>query len=282
MPAAALEVLSLLVDVTQSFEERNEMKHYLTTLCLTHLTVGGLTLIFAYGALADDPPKGPPRGKKREEIIKRFDKDGDGKLNDEEKRAAREAFMKMRGGKGRGGPPQFNREEILKKFDKNGDGKLDDDERKAAREAFMKKRGGKGRGGRPQFNREEILKKFDKNGDGKLDDDERKAAREAFMKKRGGKGRGGRPQFNREEIIKKFDKDGDGKLNDEERKALREAFMKRRGGKGGGGKGRPGGPGARIDRAELLKKFDANGDGKLDDDERAKAREALRKKRRDG
>jgi len=40
---------------------------------------------------------GPPN---REEIVKKFDKDGDGKLNEEEKKAAMEA-MKARGGEQR-------------------------------------------------------------------------------------------------------------------------------------------------------------------------------------
>ena len=36
------------------------------------------------------------------EMIKKFDKDGDGKLSDDEKKAAREAFMKSHG-EGKGG-----------------------------------------------------------------------------------------------------------------------------------------------------------------------------------
>ena len=169
-------------------------------------------------------------------------------------------------------PPQ-----VLKQFDKNGDGKLDESEKQAARAAMMKR--------------------FDKNGDGKIDEAERQAAREAFMKRRGGGGKGkgrpgkGRPGgFDRSAIIKRFDKNGDGKLDEAERQAAREAFMKRRGGggkgKGRSGKGRPGGfdrpaggPKSRVDRAELLKKFDADGDGKLSPEELQKAREALRKKR---
>ena len=94
--------------------------------------------------------------KMRQAREKEFDKNGDGKLDDGEKAAARESFMKMRGGAGapggkpgEGGP---NREAMIKKFDKNGDGKLDDGEKAAAKEAFEKMRdaGGKpGEGKKP-------------------------------------------------------------------------------------------------------------------------------------
>lgn len=158
-----------------------------------------------------------------------------------------------------GGPGGPGREAMIKKFDKNGDGKLDQDEMKAAREAMGDRKpgagapGGKpGEGGRPSPEQmKELMKKFDKNGDGKLDDGEKAAARESFMKMRGGAGApGGKPGEgkpgdggpNREAMIKKFDKNGDGKLDDGEKAAAKEAFEKMRaaGGKPGEGK-KPGG-----------------------------------------
>ena len=60
------------------------------------------------------------------EILAKFDKDGDGKLNDEERAAAKaaaEAKMEER------------KKEMIAKFDKDGDGKLSDEEKKAAEEA---------------------------------------------------------------------------------------------------------------------------------------------------
>ena len=78
----------------------------------------------------------------REEMIKRFDKDGDGKLNEEERAAVRKEM------KGR-------KDDLLKKFDADGDGKLSDKER----EAIRKQLPGKGRK-LPA----EVLKKFDKDG----------------------------------------------------------------------------------------------------------------------
>ncbi len=81
--------------------------------------------------------------------IKRFDRDGDGRLNDDEARAAREAFDAQReargrerrepgeagrrpeGREGREGPP------LLPFFDRDGDGRLDDKER-AERDEFVR------------------------------------------------------------------------------------------------------------------------------------------------
>ena len=93
----------------------------------------------------------------REEIIKKFDKDGDGKLNDEEKAEVRKTMAERSGG-GRKLPPF-----LMKKFDKDGDGELNDEEKAEARKAMEERR-------------KEMIEKFDKDGDGKLNDEERKAA----------------------------------------------------------------------------------------------------------
>jgi len=91
---------------------------------------------------------------------------------------------------GRGGG--FNREELMKQYDKNGDGELDESEREAMRAAMAARFGSSGgpararegaqgeRQGQPRFNREEMLKQYDKNGDGELDETERAAMRESF------------------------------------------------------------------------------------------------------
>ena len=139
------------------------------------------SLCLALGLCADEPAEKPagksgehkdgPGGFMREEMVKKFDKDGDGKLSDEEKAAAKTEM-------------EAKRAEMHKEFDKDGDGKLSDDERKAMHEAYM-------------------LKKFDKNGDGKLSDEEKataEAARKEMEAKRGkghGKGEGkgkGKPE----------------------------------------------------------------------------------------
>jgi Ca2+-binding EF-hand superfamily protein len=199
--------------------------------------------------------------KRRQEMLKRFDQNGDGKLDDEEKAAMKEAMKQERGPRGSGdigslgGPGQPDdpagrmdrfRQEMLKRFDKNGDGKLDEAEQAEADKAraeFIQKRGG------PEAARmrEEMIKRFDRDGDGKLDADELadlEAARQQ-MQQLGGAGR-----F-REQMMKMFDKNGDGVLDEAER-AEAAKF-----------------------REEQVRRFDKNGDGKLDPEERAEALKAF-------
>ena len=113
------------------------------------------------------PPEFPPRMNLRAEALKEFDKDGDGKLNDDERKAMMEARKAM---------GEKMRQAREKEFDKDGDVKLNDDERKAmmeARKAQMDKL------------MKEREKEFDKDGDGKLNDEERKAMMEARAKEMG-------------------------------------------------------------------------------------------------
>ncbi|MEC8337655.1 MAG: EF-hand domain-containing protein [Planctomycetota bacterium] len=90
-------------------------------------------------------------------ILKKFDADGDGKLDNTEKdraRAAREKFQQQHGGN------QVKRKEMLERFDADGDGKLSNEERKKAHKT-------------------RILKKYDSDGDGTLNPVERNKAKEA-------------------------------------------------------------------------------------------------------
>jgi hypothetical protein len=103
------------------------------------------------GAAYAEEGKGPrPPHKLPPEIIEKFDKDGDGKLNEEEHAAAKAA---------RGEMEADRKKEMLAKFDKDGDGTLNEEEKMAAREEMKKK----------------MLEKFDKDGDGELSEEERKA-----------------------------------------------------------------------------------------------------------
>jgi len=138
--------------------------------------------------------------------IKKFDKDGDGKLNDGERSAARSArFEEMR-------------KEFLKENDADGDGKLSDEERRAGFRKRME-----------SMRRRWTERRYDKDRDGKLNDEEKaamekgEAARAAERKKR------------TEEYIKKYDKNGDGKVDDKERPQRRSFRGRRR--RGGGDSG---------------------------------------------
>lgn len=108
---------------------------------------------------AADTPAGAGGRRKAnyQELIKRHDKNGDGRLDEEEKAAAHAAMRKA------GGEGNDRRQQLLKRFDKDGDGRLNDAERAAA-EKF----------------RAEQLKKFDQDGDGRLNDTGKEAARKAF------------------------------------------------------------------------------------------------------
>ena len=69
---------------------------------------------------------------------KRFDKDGDGKLNDAERAAAKAAMGNRKPGEG--GPlSKEQMAELVKKYDKDGDGRLNEAEKTAAR-ALLDKR----------------------------------------------------------------------------------------------------------------------------------------------
>ena len=136
------------------------------------------------------------------EFIKKWDLNGDGRLDEDEKAAAH-AEMRKEGVAGVTADAE-RRKQILKRFDKDGDGQLNDAERAEAEKA----REMLARNGGPDRFRERALKRFDHDGDGRLNEAEQAEA----------------DQF-RAAQVKKFDKDGDGKLNDAEREEALKAFM---------------------------------------------------------
>lgn len=93
-----------------------------TLLAVTALGLGLLAL-----QAAEEPakPAAPlDAAAKRAEMIKKYDKNGDGRLDPEESAA----YKKDRDA------------EMLRKYDKNGDGKIDEAERKVAQEDIRKQR----------------------------------------------------------------------------------------------------------------------------------------------
>jgi Ca2+-binding EF-hand superfamily protein len=188
---------------------------------------------------------------RQQEMLTKFDADGDGKLSETEMAAARAA----------------RDQEMLTKYDADGDGVLSDAE-KATMKAEMPQppqdkrfRPGGQRGnasGTPPLP-QEVVTKFDADGDGKLSETEMAAARAA------------RDQ----EMLTKYDADGDGVLSDAEKATMKAEMPQppqdkrfRPGGQRGNASGTPPLP------QEVVTKFDADGDGKLSETEMAAARAA--------
>jgi Ca2+-binding EF-hand superfamily protein len=108
------------------------------------LVVLGLVIALPAAASAQDgKKKGERHAKKREALLKKFDKDGDGKLNEQERKAAREFKAKRRGDEGRDRKGPHRR--ALRKFDKDGNRKLDREERRDFRKFRQDRREKKGR-----------------------------------------------------------------------------------------------------------------------------------------
>jgi hypothetical protein len=89
-------------------------------------------------------------GHHKAELLSKFDKNGDGKLDDAERTEMKSAFA---------GKRAERHKEMLARFDANKDGKLDDAERAAMRDTKLTER----------------FKAMDANSDGKLTLDEFKA-----------------------------------------------------------------------------------------------------------
>jgi hypothetical protein len=123
-----------------------------TTLTMTLFAMIGSSLIVS----AQEVPKKPERQERPErparqippEFLKKYDKDGDGKLSPDEMTAFREARI---------AEMEAKKKEALSKYDTDGDGKLNEEERTKMREAMQA----------------EMLKKYDLDGDGKLSDEEK-------------------------------------------------------------------------------------------------------------
>ena len=143
-----------------------------------------ITLISCAATTFAAPSENNDQAARKADMLKKFDKDGDGKLSDAEKTALRAEMQNRQGGKDRRQWTPEQRADMLKKFDKDGDGKLSDAEKTTLRADMQKRRGGKDRSQRTPEQRAETLKKFDKDGNGELSVDERNAAREAMKASR--------------------------------------------------------------------------------------------------
>ena len=137
---------------------------YITTLLIAALATS-LTAAPPEGGKGKKPGPGGPRHGPPASVIKQFDADGDGKLNQAEQAKARAAMEKRRADR-------------LKEFDKDGDGKLTGDEQLAALKSLIEKNEGM---------KKRIIARFDKDKSGDLSDAEIGQAAKGFFR---GPGRG--------------------------------------------------------------------------------------------
>jgi hypothetical protein len=136
----------------------------------------------------------------------------------------------------------WSRGGVLEKYDANKNGQLDPDEKAV----FERDR---------EARRAEFMKEFDTDGDGQLSDAEKEAAREKYP--RLGHGGHGREAHGR--MLEKYDANKNGQLDAEEKEVARRDREAR--------------------RAEFMKRFDTDGDGKLSESERETMREEMRKEK---
>lgn len=119
------------------------IRNWLTSTMLCVLAVSLGTGVASAGPNRAGANSVPGAGRldpeRMKRIIAKFDTDGDGKLSESERLAARAARGKNGPGGGRADPERMKK--IIAKFDTDGDGKLSESERlaaRAAREKFRK------------------------------------------------------------------------------------------------------------------------------------------------
>lgn len=120
------------------------------TITATFIT----TMIVSADNKAKDK-KAPPK-----HMLDKFDKDGDGTLNESERNELKQAMSERR---------EAIKAKILKRFDSDQDGRLSPEEKKAAAPIIAEER---------KKIKAAVLEQFDKNDDGKLSMGERQGARE--------------------------------------------------------------------------------------------------------
>lgn len=199
------------------------MKNRSVTLSLLTATLFAVPALAADAPPAATPPPPPPglgpQGPWREEMMKRFDQDQDGQLNDAERAAAREAMRERWGARaakghrfapGRHGqPPEWMRRELHRWFAQQWGGPQGHGPRWHAGPA----------GPRGPMHAK-LMQRFDLDQDGKLSEAERAALKQAAEERRA------QHAQNRKDVLARFDQDGDGKLGDAERKSMKDAWQK--------------------------------------------------------
>lgn len=226
-----------------------------------------LLLALPAALFAQDANPSAAAGGLRAQMIREFDKDGDGQLNADEQKSAREEAARRFGSRNAEKPAPGSK---LDRPRANADRPRADGSTPAAPGSGF---GGSAGGASALADFEKalekpsarILSRYDSDKDGKLSDEEKKAARESFGSQR----RNPAPaEGSRGDWTKQLDKDGDGTVSPEEQAAARDEMMKRLG---------VDGEQAESMRRNFMDKLDANKDGQIDESERASIRDAFKK-----
>lgn len=165
----------------------------------TLILMAGMTLAHAQAEPKEGNREPNEREQMRQRLMKEFDKDGDGQLNEEETQAARKARDQARKERGEGG-----QDARAGRGDQGGRGDQ------------------AGRGGGRDRLRQEALKRFDTDGDGELGEAERDAMRQRFEQTRD---KQNAKREGAEKIRKLFDADEDGELSAEEQVMMYECIF---------------------------------------------------------
>jgi Ca2+-binding EF-hand superfamily protein len=232
-----------------------------------------LLLALPAALFAQDANPRAAAGGLRAQMIREFDKDGDGQLSGDEQTAAREEAARRFGSRNAEKPAPGSK---LDRPRANGDRPRANGDRPRAN-GTTPAAPGRGFGGTAggatalaDFEKAlekpsaRILSRYDADKDGKLSDEEKKAARESFSNQR----RNPPAEGTRGDWARQLDKDGDGTVSPEEQSAAGDEMMKRLG---------IDGEQAESMRRNVLDKLDANKDGQIDETERAAIRDAFRK-----
>lgn len=187
---------------------------------------------------------------RRQEVLEKYDTDGDGTLS-------RAELAELKADLGERRDAVRPRLAALRQrvrnwafwrvrwaFDEDGSGSLSAEERTALVDAME---------ARCERLRDARLAKYDANGDGKLDATERQAARQALL---------AQWRQKHQAVVAEYDTNGNGVLDDGERLALRQDRV----------------AAAQERRAALLATYDTNGDGVLSTAEALPLREALQRR----
>jgi len=209
------------------------------------------------------PPPARPQPKSHDKATRRSDKHHDGKSSHADEAARRKAHIEATKKKHQ----EYQAKRELKKFDRNKDGRLDGREtaERNKYQAEMKRRQEEGEKRKEEAKRrhDEFMRKYDTNRDGKLTGKEREAAKEAYRREARKRAEASKEaarkkmeEYRARKERSRFDRNKDGRLDAAET-AARDKYLNEQK--------------RRI--AEYLKKYDANRDGKVTAEEKARYRE---------